>query len=195
MLPKIIRFAPLLWAASLLGSGFTLGQYAQGGVIFFLTPDKGHGLVAAISDQDGGSGLPWGNDSTATNATLDGIFFGPNYSVTSGSLNTGRCIALLGNNAEAAAACQNYSTTVDGTTYTGWFLPSQSELTLMLFFQDFINTTCSNNGGTALETSYYWSSLETSETTAKALFFGDPITSGIEGDKTSLYKVRAIRAF
>lgn len=184
-------------AGALVASPYSLGEHAQGGVIFFLTPDMGHGLVAAITDQDGGSGLSWGNSSQCIDACLDGLFFGEEYGTTAGSLNSALIIDRYGTEGAAATACADYSVTIDGKAFNDWFLPTLTELRLMLSRKEMINTTAVANGGTAFAAANYWSSLENVNSASSALTLSfDPANPGTNTqDKTTSCRVRAIRAF
>lgn len=187
----------LLIGLAATGYAYNLGQYAEGGVIFFLTPDMGHGLVAAVTDQDGGSGMAWGNDLRFVSSCLDGMFQGEEYKTTSGSLNTDEIIAVYGSEAPAATACRSYSVDVGGITFDDWYLPSLTELRIMLKRKALINATALENGGTTFEVADYWSSLENlnSAETALSISF-DPENPGTNTrEKTAICRVRAIRSF
>lgn len=192
-----LKMIMLLWVGSLVADAYSLGQYAQGGVIFFLTPDMGHGLVVAITDQDNGNGAAWGPDTIFIDSCIDGIFFGEDYATTAGSLNTDQMILINGMDAEAATLCKNYSVSMNGDAYNDWFLPTVSELRIMLKRKNMINSTAIANGGVAFEPTNYWSSLENinSSVSAIAISFNPELLGLVTEDKTALLKVRAIRAF
>lgn len=194
---KKFFFLLVVWICPIEATVYSLGDYAEGGVIFFLTPDREHGLVAAIVDQDDGSGAIWGDDSKIVDAFLDGIFFGEGYESTAGSLNTAQILRGYGAFAEAASLCNEYAVTVGGIAFSDWFLPAQMELRIMFQRKEMINTTAMAQGGVSFAEENYWSSFENlnSPNTAIAISF-DPANPGTNTpDKTSHCKVRAIRAF
>ena len=175
---------------------YEIGDYAQGGVVFWLTPDQQHGLAAAIVDQDGGSSIAWaptGFTTTQIGSYMNGIIFGENYTTTSGSLNSARIISVIGTGTYAASVCAGYSTTVNGMTYDNWYLPAIMELGLMYIRKSVINATALANGGTSFASATYWSSTEATSSSASDQSF----SSGFQftSTKTTLARVRAIRAF
>lgn len=124
-----------------------IGEYYQGGVIFWIDETTNHGLIAASSDQ--ADTIRWANRQYTTGAIHDGLY--------SGKTNTKLIINALGPvgnyAAKVAAACR------DGG-YEDWYLPSKYELNLM-FKQRYIigefsvYTGPADNGNKA-----YWSSSE-----------------------------------
>lgn len=175
---------------------YEIGDYAQGGVVFWLTPDQQHGLAAAIVDQDGGSGIAWapgGFTSTQIGSYMNGIIFGENYTTTSGSLNSARIISVIGTGTYAANACSSYSVTVNGVTYDDWYLPAIMELGLMYIRGSVINATALANGGTSFASTIYWSSTEATSSSASDQNFSTGFQ--LTNTKTTLARVRAIRAF
>ncbi len=56
---------------------YSVGDFAQGGVIFWVDEIGQHGLACAIEDLDGGSGIQWYNGSyTTTSAEDNGVYAG-----------------------------------------------------------------------------------------------------------------------
>ncbi len=168
---------------------YSVGDFAQGGVVFYVDETGQHGLACAIEDLDGGNGLQWYNGSyTTTSAVGDGIY--------AGEMNTLLIIANQGATLTnyAAGLCANYSVTQNGVTYGDWYLPSIKELELMYQRETTISATATSNGGSYFIPWDYWSSTEKSNNTyAWAVFF-------VGGDKYGLGKngpagVRAVRAF
>ena len=157
------------------------GNFYQGGVIFYIDGNGG-GLVCAIEDQNGGSGIQWYNGSyTTTGAT--GTLIG------TGQTNTGAILNHQGAGSYAAMVCYNY---VVGA-YSDWFLPSQDELNEMYQNKTTINTTAQANGGSAFVSTNYWSSSEANNTDAVVQNFSNG--SQYYLDKSYLSRVRAVRAF
>lgn len=166
---------------------YSVGDFAQGGIVFWVDETGQHGLVAAKVDQDGGSGIQWYNgNNIGTEAYGNGIY--------AGKMNTLLIIASQGSNSEdyAAGVCANYTVTESGVMYGDWYLPSRKELNLMSDKLTTINTTAEANGGSTLG-GFYWSSTEHSSSYAAPV----NISSG-GGDydpKFAPYKVRAVRSF
>lgn len=168
---------------------YSIGEYAQGGVVFWVDPSGTHGLVAAIADQDDGTGIAWYNGSYTTIATYaDGLYMG--------AVNTAYIQSALATGNYAASIAAGYSVTIWGITYGNWYLPSNIELALMYEQADIINATAIANGGAAFFQELYWSSNETvnSAVYSWAHDFGKSARENAE-DKSTLHHVRAIRAF
>ena len=120
-------------AETTTGTTYTIGQYAQGGVIFWLDRSSQHGLVAAIEDQS--TGVEWGSDGTFIGAAASGVVFGADYT-TPGQINTNVIVAVLGTGSNyAAPVCTQY--TAGG--YSDWYLPCIDELAMMSAQRSIIN--------------------------------------------------------
>ncbi len=171
---------------------YSVGDFAQGGVVFYVDETGQHGLVCAKTDQDGGSGISWyagtyGN----TQAKGDGPF--------AGEANTSIIIAAqvaIGDDGSTYAAriCNELQITEGGKTYGDWYLPSKEELKLMYRNKAVIDATAGANGGSGFASHYYyWSSTEFDDYAAWELSFnvGYPSTSY----KVTPERVRAVRAF
>ena len=175
---------------------YTIGQYAEGGVVFWLDSTGQHGLVCSIEDMANGVRLPWGVIALA-NATSNGLVLGCDSAgkiTTPGKIDTNLIVAQngpydSGSNAYAAGACAVYR----GGGYDDWYLPSLDELGLIEAMRSVINTTSTNHGGSALQDDVYWSSFECGNGAAWCQGFSD----GSQGYviKTNTYFVRAVRAF
>jgi hypothetical protein len=168
--------------------GYSVGDYAQGGIIFWLDESGRHGLVASKFDQSPFAKWYAGTYG-ATRATGDGPF--------SGEMNTGIIISShisIGDDglAYAAQICADAKLGDGPKTYGDWYLPTLNELWEMYLTRDLINSVAIANGGTALSGSY-WSSTEFDGTTAWKLSFSGGAYS--QTDKAEQNRVRAIRAF
>ena len=174
------------------GSGsttYSVGDFAQGGIVFWVDETGQHGLVAAKKDQS--TGVRWyagtyGN----TQAKGDGPF--------SGEANTSIIIAAqvaIGDDGSTYAAriCNELQVTEGGKTYGDWYLPSKEELNLMYQNKATIDATAGVNGGSGFASAFYWSSTEYTNIDAWLQFF-------VDGDqsydyKSNAFRVRAVRAF
>ncbi len=183
---SIVYYAP---AAPVLAD-VTIGDYAHGGVVFYIlqSTDAGydanvqHGLVCAVSDQDEGSGIQWYNGShTTTNAS--------GTAINTGAANTDSIVAHQEVGSYAAYLCDTL--TLGG--YTDWFLPSKDELNEMYDNKGTINTTAASNSGTDFATTIYWSSSESNYDGAWIHHFASG--SQFFVTKSSNDRVRAVRAF
>jgi len=161
-----------------------VGHYYQGGKVayIFTSSDIGyvdgqtHGLIAAISDQSTSTGIRWNKGSNiTTSASILGI--------GGGLANTTTIITSQGQSATTYAA--GLARAYTGGGYSDWYLPTRDELNKLYINQDYI-------GGFSSGT--YWSSSEKSASPAYKQTFGgsDYNTSS---DKSSLYRVRAVRTF
>lgn len=167
---------------------YQIGDFAHGGIVFWIDESGEHGLVCAKEDQS--AGVRWyAGANGSTQAKGNGPY--------SGEMNTMIIIAsqvAIGDdgNTYAARLCAELQITEGGKAYGDWYLPSREELGLMFDNQSVIGNTAAANGGSALVSAFYWSSTE--------LNSGDAWSenSGIQvgnSSKSSTYRVRAIRAF
>ena len=175
--------------SSYLDPLYKVGDYDQGGVIFFVTPDGNHGLVASINDIS--AGAAWGLASDYVGALSNYIQFGENYT-TAGKLNTQLIVDKYPSGSYAANLCKNYSVKMNGITYNDWYLPCLKELGLMMAMQETINSISVAHGGTAIQKNFYWSSFEAYSSAWSQSFNNAGQTLK---DKGTLYRVRAVRAF
>ena len=170
---------------------YSVGDFAQGGIVFWVDETGQHGLVAAKEDQS--TGIRWyagtyGN----TQAKGDGPY--------AGEANTSIIIAAqvaIGDDGSTYAAriCNELQITEGGKTYGDWYLPSKEELNLMFQNKATIDATATSNGGSGFASAYYWSSTEygTNGNGAwRQLFSNGGQTSGNTRYTNS---VRAVRAF
>jgi len=157
---------------------YQIGDFAQGGVVFWLSPDGRHGKVISIFDATYGA---WSNVSAIIAAVP--------LSLNNGAGNTIRIITQSGHTYSAALVCS--SSAYGG--YNDWYLPSTAELTEVFSNKVDIDDTISANNGDALSPTY-WSSTE------QLLSFNAIVISMSNGSfsgspKTDLNYSRAIRAF
>ncbi len=168
---------------------YSVGDFAQGGIVFWVDETGQHGLVAAKEDQS--TEVRWyagtyGN----TQAKGDGPF--------AGEANTSIIIAAqvaIGDDGSTYAAriCNELQITEGGKTYGDWYLPSKEELNLMYQNKAVIDATAGANGGSGFAYAPYWSSTEKSNGFAWLQYFDKGSQYYSEKDITS--RVRAVRAF
>ena len=171
------------------GVTYSVGDFAQGGIIFWVDETRQHGLVCAKWDQR--TNVRWfagtyGN----TQARGDGPY--------AGEANTAIIIAAqvaIGDDGGTYAAriCNELQIAVGGKTYGDWYLPSKEELDLMYTNKVKIDATAVLNGGVVFSNELYWSSTEEDSNIAWGQSFGD----GGHYYTTKHYqiRVRAVRAF
>ena len=177
-----------------------IGVYRDGGVVFYIASppvdldgdgDLDTGLVCAVEDQS--NLIAWINleiETTENGGTLE--------SIGTGQTNTTAMMSQVGYTGGAATVCDEYTTTVNGITYSDWFLPSKDELNQMYVHKAAINTSATADGvGGAVfsyaNNRYYWSSTEASSSNAWNQFFYNSNTNNPE--KYYPHNVRAVRAF
>lgn len=160
--------------------GNVVGQYKNGGVIFYVDGTGLHGLVCAVSDQS--TNAEWGCYGTVITGA-DGTAIG------TGSQNTTDIEAGCTTAGTAADICANLTL----NSHSDWFLPSKDELNLMHQNRAEINTSATNNGGSNFALTYYWSSTEYNGDSAwlQSFSYGGQNAS-IKGNG---HQVRAVRAF
>ena len=174
------------------GSGsttYSVGDFAQGGIVFWVDETGQHGLVAAKEDQS--TGVRWyAGTHGNTQAKGDGPF--------SGEANTSIIIAAqvaIGDDGSTYAAriCNELQVTEGGKTYGDWYLPSKKELDLMYQNKATIDATAGVNGGSGFASAYYWSSTENNNYSAWLQVFDYGYQD--YGYKDFASRVRAVRAF
>ncbi len=159
-----------------------IGDFHEGGVIFYLDSSGEHGLVCAVSDQS--EGAEWGCPLIAVSGA-EGTAIG------TGAQNTIDIEAGCATIGTAADICANL--TLNG--HSDWFLPSIDELNEMYLNKAAINAKAAANGGSDFDdTSRYWSSTQYGASTlANFCFFGNGLI--FTQTKERAYPVRAARAF
>ena len=152
---------------------YTIGQAAQGGIVFWLDETAQHGLV--VSSTDVSAAIVWYNGFTNTKAIRNGYY--------GGIFNTDQIINSIGYGNYAASEADKCTT---GVPYGDWYLPAYSELYALY------------NSGVLALSGKYWSSTEVSVATgliadrAYAMNSSGIFTNDL---KNTLNKVRAIRKF
>ncbi|MCB0446608.1 MAG: DUF1566 domain-containing protein [Gelidibacter sp.] len=169
---------------------YSIGDFAHGGIVFWVDDSGQHGLVCAKEDQNT-TGTTWNAGANVrTQARGDGPF--------AGETNTSIIIAVhaaISDNGSiyAARICNELQVTEGGKTYGDWYLPSIEELSLMYQNWAAINATAIANEGSYIAYAYYWSSTESSNTHARRFNFNDGLQ--FNSDKSNNCRVRAVRAF
>jgi hypothetical protein len=187
-----LQSVPYALYAETAGSGggttYQVGDFAQGGVVFYVDASGKHGLVADIEDIPGPF-FQWSDQFTVTGATGGGTANGIGGGVGAGKMNTALILAANPDFNSAAKAC----TDLNKGGYGDWYLPSKGELYLMFANRTAINTTAQANGGSEFTTSFYWSSTEFNNGNAWFQSFNDG--SQTVSNKNGDNRVRAVRAF
>jgi hypothetical protein len=168
---------------------YKIGDFAHGGVIFWVDETNQHGLVCTKTDQI--SSIKWFEGSfQITQARGNGVYAGKgnNFIIIAAQ------VALESDESVyAARLCNELEITENNTMYGDWYLPSKYELNLMYKNKTIINTTASANGGENFVNNTYWSSTEISDSNVWIL----SLSTGVESSvfKSSENYVRAIRSF
>jgi hypothetical protein len=154
-----------------------VGNYNQGGIVFYIDETGEHGLVAATEDL--ASTYEWGCYGT----TLSGA---DGQSIGTGLQNTLDIVSGCSGTPIAASLALAYQS--EG--YSDWYLPSKDELTEMY------NTI--GNGGSGgniggFSNSWYWSSSENYSNNAWTVDFYNGNAN--YSNKANAHRVRVIRAF
>lgn len=163
-----------------------IGEWFEGGIIFYIDGTGEHGLVAAASDQSSGI-IWWTGSNLVTGATGAGVEDGAN--------NTSLIVATQGAGSYAAQLCNDL--TLNG--FSDWFLPSEGELDLMHQNKTTINNAAALRGGSSFGVGiFYWSSTEFNGTYARQQHFSSDASDGLQQTShksSSDFRVRAVRAF
>ncbi len=174
------------WGSAI--KAYSIGDYAHGGIVFWVDETGQHGLVCAKEDQN--ASVRWfGGTNGNTQAKGDGVYAGKANTtiIIAGTVSIGDDNATY-----AARICNELKVTEGSTTYGDWYLPSNDELILMYQSKREINTTAGNNRGSDLSNAY-WSSTEIDNDEAFKIDFTDGSRDNTSKATTS--SVRAVRAF
>ena len=170
-------------------TNYTVGDFAQGGIVFWVDQSGQHGLACEKKDQ--ATRASWyAGKMVLTQAKGDGLFAGkPNTLIIIAT----QAVAGDDNNPYAARLCNEFSIQQGGNTYGDWYLPSRGELNLMYQNMKAIDATAMANGGTAFAREFYWSSTEIGRSGAWLQNFDTGYQGG--SNKSNSVRVRAIRSF
>ncbi|WP_339627168.1 MopE-related protein [uncultured Winogradskyella sp.] len=173
------------------GNLFVVGDYAYGGVVFYIAPTPrdlnsdgviDFGLICSIEDLTTASGVIFSTYLSVNNVTDRRLGFG--------KYNTDYIIGLSIN-----CPPVTLTTAYSGGGYTDWYLPTKDELSWIYNSKDVINTTGALNGGSdflAPNNGYWSSNMESNATNRIKWTTG---TIGLKTRNTNYHGVRAIRAF
>ncbi|MFC2086270.1 hypothetical protein ACFLQ9_00975 [Bacteroidota bacterium] len=169
---------------------YQVGDFAQGGVVFWVDETGQHGLVCTKEDTI--KARWYAGTYGSTQAKGDGPF--------AGEANTSIIIAAhvaIGDDGDTYAAriCNELQVTEGGKTYADWYMPSKEELNLMYLNKSTIDSTATANGGSTFFNvgNVYLSSTEKSSGSA----WIQVITTGMQvfGPTDPVGVVRPVRAF
>jgi hypothetical protein len=160
------------WTRHGICSPFYIGQFYQGGIVFYIDSTGEHGLIAAPIDQ---GTAPWG---------CEGTLVGTQRGYGTGAQNTIAIETVCTTAGTAADICANL--VLNG--YDDWYLPSAVELHLLYLNQDHV-------GGFYNGERHYYSSSEYDNMDALDEVFIWPWDSRHNTRKAELGGVRAIRSF
>lgn len=162
-----------------------IGDFYQGGVVFYLDDSGDHGLVITVVNQSEEAGAPWG-------CAID-IPDAENNEIGTGASNTAAIELACDEVGTAADLCAN----LDLNGYDDWFLPSMSELAEV--FQSgssqlwqTVDATALQNGGEKLGWVNFWTSSQFGASKAGRINY---VPSQGYDFKSKDFHVRAVRAF
>jgi hypothetical protein len=151
-------------------TAFRVGEYYQGGYVFFIDETTVHGLIAT---QHLFSETAWGVGAASA------------YSASDGKANTDKIIKKFGENTKTAAgmckACR------DGG-YDDWFLPAINQLSVLL-------NASGVPGGAFASGNGPWSSTEDRSNSSLAYIYVGSFGTSLAEPKSVKHLVRPIRAF
>jgi len=166
---------------------YKIGDFAFGGIVFYVDESGEHGLVCAKNDQS--TDVKWGkSNKVRKNERLSEEMFSTVTIFNGKSKNTTK-----GSNEYAARICKKLKIKEGGVNYADWYLPSKEELNLMYLSADKINSTAVANSGKYFEKTYYWSATEYDYTSSWVQYFENGKQA--QHHKNYYNHVRAIRAF
>lgn len=170
---------------------YAIGEFAHGGIVFWVDATGQHGLVCAKIDQSS-TGIHWyAGTYGETQAKGDGTYAGK----TNTAIIISSHVAIGDDGASyAARICNELQITENGINYGDWYLPAKWELNLIHSNISIINSSATSNGGNAISTTYYWSSTEIDSMSAWAFSFNSGSSYSIPKNASTVY-VRAVRSF
>lgn len=151
-----------------------VGDYYEGGYVFYFDKTLKVGMVCAPTDQS--LGITWSNGPSYVTTGATGSAVG------TGQANTAAIVTVQGAGNYAAKLCDDL--VLNG--YSDWFLPSIEELHLMY------DTLC-KKGIADLAYGVYWSSTEYSNDIAWDMLYMNGMKLYVY--KNGVYDVRAVRSF
>ena len=208
----IILIIISLQAFSQESKKYHIGDFTQGGIIFWLDESGDHGLVCAKEDQalrmqwdmelkfEGGV-MSFPERNTKSISIVDSIFAGKG--------NTKSIINFVGdtNKAYAAMVCDELVVVESEIVYGDWYLPSREELIMMYTNRKIINKVALSERGSSFGKKSYWSSTDV-DCSVKPHLYMDKVHAAWQHDfsrggksfqiparKYMPLAVRAIRAF
>ena len=149
---------------------YQIGDFALGGIVFWVNEKGDHGLVCAKSDQ-----------------SKKKVSWRTRYIYQDGShLEEANIIRL----------CNELKITEGGKMYDDWYLPSKEELNLMYLNSASIDATAKANGGLHFRKDLYWAFIAPGEYFQWVVEFGDDLQQGHgwPNRHTPAY-IRVIRSF
>ena len=188
-----------IWTYEWECTSVQLGDFAFGGIVFYVDETGENGLVCAPSNlngvEEGWNGFQWmditvsGNQYVQLNASTSNL-------VGTGASNSSIIISSQGIGADAASMCS----LLDLNGYDDWFLPSLNELWEINLNSELISNIALENGGDQFDFGFYWSSSEVNSSDAWAINFvnlEDAPQGSFELNRGKMngYLVRPIRAF
>ncbi len=158
---------------------YAIGDYAQGGIVFWVSPDATQYKVVHIYDFGRST---WRNSGS--------IFLGAS-SDSDGEANTN----LMVNDPSYTASAADDCVALIEQNYDDWYMPAIDELMTLLDNSGSINPSIVSWSGDELDIDQYWSSTEESSTEAKvySTYLDPPEVRAI--GKLFSNSVRAIRKF
>jgi len=167
-------------AAALPAPAAQIGEFRDGGVVFWVDASGQHGLVCDIQDL---GMVEWGCEGTLISGA-DGT------NIVDGIQNTIDILANCSTVGIAADLCAN--STAQG--YNDWFLPSKDALNELWLKRNDLYFTLLMNGGSGFN-DYYWSSSEYDANDAWKQYFLSGAQFNSHKSNISITHVRAVRAF
>ena len=205
-----VRYQKGITSNAISGCRYHIGDYAEGGVIIWLTNDGMHGLVVAIEDAVEGADtkFEWATPAASASTSANNFdvlpFATPNfpYGQYYAGYNNQKVIENLSdwqNKYPAFRVAANYTKTVNGKTYDDWWLPGPAELLLMYPAKGVIKQVSEANGGAGLVDttnidSRYWSSYNVPSSNFSS-YVNMNTGSPFQIVQTTEYRVRCVRAF
>lgn len=165
--------------------GIQIGDFYQGGVVFYLDETGMHGLICPITDQSPPSPAVHEGWGCPVVDGADGTAIG------TGQQNTLDIIASCPTPGIAADICDK----LELNGYSDWFLPSIYELQAMNQQRAIITEYALAHGGEDFRAFYYYSSSESTDFYAFAYGFGYNQQVYQVGKYNYNYPFRAVRAF
>lgn len=166
---------------------YKVGDFAHGGIIFYIDETGNHGLVVTVNDLSKKSKWSKQKVSRKNNRLSEDMF------TTKTIFNKERKKSKTTMDVSAFTVVKRFKNVSNGKKFKDWKLPSKEEMNVIFQNKDKINEAIALLGGEPLADDYYWTSSVCDYSKSYVQYLKDGKQSCYYNDYA--YRVRAVRAF